>query len=701
MDWHQTIDAIDRTSGRSAAPRSFLLLQGPISSCFDRLGRALIARGHRVHRINLHFGDQLFWRLPATHFRGRFAEWRDFVARLLEEHQVTDVVVHGDRRPYHIVAAEEARARGIAVIVTDLGYVRPDWITLEYDGMTTYSRFPRDPAAIRALAGKFPEPELGPRFHTPFWLIAALDVAYNLGLVFGRPFYPHYRYHSISHPFAEYAGWLWSRAKGWFTARAMAAEKFRLQAMPGSYFLVPLQLATDFQIRAHSPFRELREAVHEIIASFAASGSRKKLVFVVHPLDNGLIGWSRLIARLAGDFGVADEVRALDGGTPDELLRNAAGVVTINSTIGVTALRHGVPVKALGNAVFDIAGLTCQLPLDAFWHDPQPPDPGLMAAFLRALIGTTQVKGGYYERTSQACAIDGFVERLERRPYPLPALSAANPPRASSRTVVVTGVSDAIGMALARAHAAPGVRLCLIGGAAETLDQTAADCRHRGALVETFCLNGQNQSSLADYLTALDRRTPVDALFVNAGAFNASSAAKPVDTHLVERDISRAMRLVGAIGEEMRSRGRGEIVVVNPLAGRAVTGDPTTALGIIGAFLAYGADLRRRLGAAGVSVVVVAPSGLGVRAAALLREPLLAMVGADRLAEQTLRGLRRRRAVIAIPGGGTLALRALRLVPSRVRQSVRNMLLPSADSIGDPADEARIAGKSATGATGD
>jgi hypothetical protein len=84
-----------------------------------------------------------------------------------------------------------------------------------------------------------------------------------------------------------------------------------------------------------------------------------------------------------------------------------------------------------------------------------------------------------------------------------------------------------------------------------------------------------------------------------------------------------------------------------------------------------------------------------------LREPLLAMVGADRLAEQTLRGLRRRRAVIAIPGGGTLALRALRLVPSRVRQSVRNMLLPSADSIGDPADEARIAGKSATGATGD
>src|SRR4029077_9897270 len=224
-----------------------------------------------------------------THFRGRFAEWRGFVAAIIEQHQITDLVLHGDRRPYHIVAAEEARARGIAVFVTDLGYVRPDWITLEYDGMTTYSRFPRDPALIRALAEEHPEPDLEPRFLTPFWLIAALDVAYNLGLVFGRPLYPHYRYHSICHPFAEYAGWLWSRAKRRLTARASIAKVSRLEAQPGSYFLVPLQLSTDFQIRAHSPFRELREAVRAIVASFAASGSAKQLVFVVHPLDNGLI----------------------------------------------------------------------------------------------------------------------------------------------------------------------------------------------------------------------------------------------------------------------------------------------------------------------------------------------------------------------------------------------------------------------------
>jgi capsular polysaccharide export protein len=421
MDGYRSYAEFDiERSATAPQPRSFLFLQGPISSFFDRLGRALIARGHRVHRINLHFGDQLFWRLPATNFRGLFDDWRAFIAATLDRHQITDLVLHGDRRPYHVVAAEEARARGIAVFATDLGYVRPDWITLEYDGMTTYSRFPRDPDAIRALAAELGPPDLEPRFQTPFWQIALLDIAYNLGLVFGRPLFPYYRYHSIVHPFIEYAGWLGSRGRRLLTKPAADAEKARLQQAPGSYFLVPLQLATDYQIRAHSPFRDGREAAREIIASFARSGSPRELVYLTHPLDNGLIAWDRVIARLGREFGVADRVLSLPGGTPVELLRNAAGVVTVNSTIGITALYGGVPVKALGTAVFDVPGLTCQGPFDRFWDAPTSPDADLMAAFLRALIGTTQVKGGYYERVSQACAIAGFIDRLENRPYPLP-----------------------------------------------------------------------------------------------------------------------------------------------------------------------------------------------------------------------------------------------------------------------------------------
>src|SRR5439155_13105183 len=281
------------------------------------------------------------------------------------------------------------------------------------------------------------------------------------------------------------------RAKRLVAGRAGAAEKARLQTAPGSYFLFPLQLATDFQIRAHSPFSDVRDAIREVVASFARSGSRRELAIVVHPLDNGLVDWCGLVARLAREFGVAEQVVAFEGGIPIELLSNAAGIVTINSTVGTTALYNRVPVKVLGNAVFDIPGLTSQQPLDAYWHDPSPPDPELTAAFFRALAGATQVKGGYYTRAAQAGAIAGFVERLEGGLHPLPPLDAADlaarPVRSGSRGVVVAGVADPIGLALARAHAAPGVRLCLIG-AGDSLADAADDCRRRGAIVEAFAI---------------------------------------------------------------------------------------------------------------------------------------------------------------------------------------------------------------------
>lgn len=593
---------------RSGEPRSFLFLQGPISDFFDRLGRTLIGRGHQVHRVNLHFGDRLFWRLPATDFRGRFADWRRFVGAILDQHRITDLVLHGDRRPYHIVAAEEARARGIRVIATDLGYVRPDWITLEYDGMTTYSRFPRDPAAIRALAARLPEPDLEPRFRNPFWLISVLDVLYNLGLVFGRPLYPSYRYHSIVHPFVEYAGWLWSRGLRAYTKGAASAEKHRLAAAPGSYFLVPLQLSTDYQIRAHSRFRELREAVREIVSSFAASGSRRELVFVVHPLDNGLINWPRFVAGLARDCGAAGQIYALPGGTPPELLCGAAGVVTVNSTVGVTALQNGVPVKTLGNAVFDIAGLTCQAPLASFWHDPPKPDPTLMQAFLRALVGTTQVKGGYYTRTSQACAIAGFVERLEGGLYPLAAPApdelARRAPRSASRRVFVDA-SAPLGVAVARAYARPGVALRLTGGDEAELARTAEDCRRRGAQIEP-----------------IDAFGAVDRLIVCGGS--GANSAEPLAPF-------------ATVVAGMRRHRRGEIVLVGDF------GDRATA-----------AVLRRRWQADGVALSLVrsrgtAPDRLAPRIAATDIEAGMGGI-ANRLM-QVLRAARARLGeVLRLPG---------------------------------------------------
>ncbi len=401
----------------SLSARSFLFLQGPQSFFLERVARALLARGHAVHRINLNLGDRLFWRLPATDFRGTPEEWPEFITMTIEEKRVTDLILLGDRRYYHLAAAEAARARGATVWATDLGYLRPGWLTLEQDGLTGASHFPRDPAAIRVLAESFPEPDFTPVADPPFHQLALRDIAYNTAAVLGRPFYPHYRRHGVHHPFAEYAAWVKNAPRRLMARRKTVAAKMRLAVQPRGYFLFPLQLATDFQLRAHSPFADARDAVRLVLRSFAARGGGRRLAVVAHPLDEGLIPWRRLTA------GHRDVV-FLEGGVTAALLAGAAGVVTVNSTIGMTALRLGIPVKTLGTAIYDIAGLTYPGDLADFWRDPRPPDPEFAAAFLRALIGATQIKGGYHTRAAQDRALPAFVARLESGPLPLP-LSAA------------------------------------------------------------------------------------------------------------------------------------------------------------------------------------------------------------------------------------------------------------------------------------
>jgi capsular polysaccharide export protein len=389
------------------APRSFLFLQGPQSFFFERVARALIARGHRVHRVNFNLGDRLFWRLPATDFRGRREDWPRFVATLIEDRAITDLLLLGDGRPYHIAATEAARARGIRVMATDLGHVRPGWLTLNEVG----ADFSRDPDAICALAADFPEPDFTPLPEPPFHLLAIRDVAYHVAAVLGRPLYPHYRHHGLYHPFAEYAGWVRNAPCRLLARRATATAKARLAAEPGAYFLFPLQLATDFQLRARSPFATAQDALRAVLRSFAENGSEHRLVIVGHPLDEGLIDWRRLIGGSA-------QVIFLEGGVTVRLVAHAAGVVTVNSTVGLTALRHGVPVKTLGTAIYNVPGLTHPGHLDGFWRRPHPPDTELLTAFLRALIGATQVKGGFHTREGQAAALPAFVKRLENGPYP-------------------------------------------------------------------------------------------------------------------------------------------------------------------------------------------------------------------------------------------------------------------------------------------
>lgn len=401
----------------AASNRVFLLLQGPMSYFFTYLGRALRDQGAEVRRIHVCPGDRLFWRGPGgLSYRGRPEGWPAYLTRIIADHGVTDIVCLGDGRRWHADALPVAREAGVRIHVIEQGYLRPHYLTVEPDGTGGRTRFPRDWEKIEALAKLAPQPH--PGFWSSFFAFSVMDVAFNLANILGSwALYPHYKQHALDHPLREWGGWIFRKALKLRSRRAaLEAAQGRVRAQGGPLYVFPLQLETDYQIRLHGPPEGLRETMKRIVASFRDHAPADAMLAIkLHPLDNGWTPWEALIADAAK--GIDERVIYLDGGDLDAMLARAAGCVVVNSTVGLTALTLGAPVKALGTAIYDLEGLAFQGDLDAFWTGGAKPDQDRLALFLKALTAAIQVPGGFDGTGAEPGARNMAAKMLAPPPY--------------------------------------------------------------------------------------------------------------------------------------------------------------------------------------------------------------------------------------------------------------------------------------------
>lgn len=407
--------------------RTFLFLQGPASPFFRLVANRLEAAGAHVERVNFCLGDMVFWwPKKGVFFRGKKSEWSDFVANRIRHRSVTDMVMLGDGRDYHAMAAEIGQALGVRIHIVEHGYLRPDWLTVEPDGMSAHSRFPQQAEAIRMLAEGVSPVARGGLFRSSFLTYALYDLAYHIpNVVFGPLIHRHYRTHGAAHPVIEYSGWirkaLLAGSRRRQAEKAIAAATQSEDGSSARFFLFPLQLPGDYQIIRHSPGGDLFSIVEAVIASFARhADANSRLLFKVHPIDNGLSRWPQRIGDAALRLGVGNRVFVADGGNTDMLIEKSAGVVTVNSTVGLGALGLGRPVIALGAAIYDVEGLTSQSTLADFWARPPLPDPDLFNAFMRALSATTQVRGGFIGHDALETGADNVAARLLEEEERLP-----------------------------------------------------------------------------------------------------------------------------------------------------------------------------------------------------------------------------------------------------------------------------------------
>ena len=392
------------------------MLQGVGSPFFSALAAGLRARGHKVRRVLFCGGDRYFWRGDgAIDFRGRREDLPAFYNRLFDRDGTEDLILFGDFRAIHRPAIDLAEAAGLGVHVFEEGYLRPDWVTLERGGVNGWSWLSCDPDWYLSEAAG-PDPVPAERLvGAGMALRVRNDIEFHLSNYLQCWRYPRYRTHRPYTIALEYGGWLW-RLAGLRRQQRRAAElSGRLIGEGQPYYVFPLQLDSDVQLRVHSPFHRMPAALEPVIASFAAHAPKDATLLVKnHPLHNGLLNYRARIADAARRHGVARRVMFIDGGVLEPMIEASLGVVTVNSTVGQSALELGKPVVVLGKAIYDIAGLTHQGKLDDFWRDLPLPDSALLAAFRAVILQATQVNGNFYTHDGIAHAVANSVVRLER-----------------------------------------------------------------------------------------------------------------------------------------------------------------------------------------------------------------------------------------------------------------------------------------------
>jgi capsular polysaccharide export protein len=386
----------DRWSRAPTDERRFVFVTAPFGPFSRRLAKELRARGARCKRVLVNGGDVLDWGLrEAAVYRGGPADWSRWIADYFTQEQATDLIIHGSAYRHANQAAVEARRLGMKVHVFEEGYFRPHWVTLERDGVNCTSSLPKDPQVFRKAAA---HTRMAP--FVPAGKITPAGVkrliAHHLSLFLASPLFPRFRApyrYSITHQCRSHIQRYVSQA---FTAGRTDRVVQALLADPRPIFLALLQRPGDAQLTHDANFSEMRDFIDHVVNDFAQNApADTRLCFKAHPLDHGIEPNETFVRNAAAAAGVSDRVTYVDGGHFPTMVRAAVGVISVNSTGGLSALEAGRPTIALGRAIYTLPGLTHQAGLGRFWTAPEEPDASLLVAFRAVVMAQTQINGDF------------------------------------------------------------------------------------------------------------------------------------------------------------------------------------------------------------------------------------------------------------------------------------------------------------------
>lgn len=383
------------------ASKKVLFLQGPMGGFFNQVAKWLSQKNIDTYKINLNGGDWFFtqnqYYKVVLNYSGSLGEFDKWLHFQIKDMEIDAIVCFGDCRKYHLIAKHISEKLQVNFFVFEEGYIRPNFITFEQDGVNSFSKFKCDFSkdiqqdqdelmdGIQSVENKY------------YKMVQCAIVYYSFTLLL-RLVYRNYQHHRGISARNELFAWLVSgcrRIKNALTEPALFTD-FQNKYIQ-QYFVFPLQVHNDSQILVHSELKSMDKYIDYVLRSFSENAvSSHHLVVKHHPMDRGYRHYAALIKQLSAEYGITGRVHYFCDIHLPTLLKNSLGLVTVNSTTGLQALYHEVPVKVLGRALYNVSELTFQNHLDLFWTQYESINEQNYNIFRHELIGFSQLNGAYY-----------------------------------------------------------------------------------------------------------------------------------------------------------------------------------------------------------------------------------------------------------------------------------------------------------------
>ena len=376
-----------------------LFLMGPIGTFFARLSNYLEENNVKTYKIIFPLFEYGFPKSRLIQFNQDINLFKNFLKKILIDKEIKHIFMYGNVLIPHIQAlnlVEELKKENIHVNthIFELGYLRPNFVTLENKGINYSSGFikSREFYLKQESYDFFPIPKNYARFRIrKIWKTIS----------FINHSFKNYKIVHKEHKLQPKPIYIWYQIKGFFLKYYFKLSEYKLKKkcfFENKFFLVILQVSTDSQLTEGSEIKDNKKFIYKVIKDFAkANPNNINLVFKHHPRDRGYTNYFNLIEKFSKEFGIYKKVFYIHDYFLSKLFKNpnCQGTVLINSTVGYQSLYHSVPVKSLGITPYNLEGLTDQRDLSSFFKNPSAVDRLLFNKLYKYILENSQINGNF------------------------------------------------------------------------------------------------------------------------------------------------------------------------------------------------------------------------------------------------------------------------------------------------------------------